>query len=73
MILGAPISLSQFLLWNLLPVTVGNIVAGAFFTGAALYLTYSNPATQALRIAPASDAALSEQPAFAPTATLNPM
>jgi formate transporter len=41
MILGAPISLSQFLIWNLLPVTLGNIIAGAFFTGGALYLTYS--------------------------------
>jgi formate transporter len=30
MILGAPISLSQFLIWNLLPVTIGNLVAGAF-------------------------------------------
>jgi len=38
--LGAPISLSQWLFWNLLPVTIGNILAGALLTGAALYVTY---------------------------------
>jgi formate/nitrite transporter len=73
MILGAPISLSQFLLWNLLPVTLGNLVAGAFFTGAALYLTYSSAATPAVRVAPVSEVASSEQPAFATSASLNPM
>jgi formate/nitrite transporter len=76
MVLGAPISLAQFLLWNLLPVTLGNIIAGAFLTGAALYATYptapnridlSTPATAILTTDP--------QPAFAtaPAATLNPM
>ncbi|HXM89295.1 MAG TPA: formate/nitrite transporter family protein [Candidatus Acidoferrum sp.] len=76
MVLGAPISLAQFLLWNLVLVTLGNIVAGAFFTGAALYATYptapkhidlSTPATATLATDP--------QPAFAtaPAATLNPM
>ncbi|MBS1841456.1 MAG: formate/nitrite transporter family protein [Acidobacteria bacterium] len=37
---GAPISLSQWWLWNQLPVTLGNIAAGAFLTGLALYWTY---------------------------------
>ena len=41
MMLGAAISLKQVLFWNLLPVTLGNIIAGAFFTGAALYATYA--------------------------------
>lgn len=41
MMLGAPISVSQALLWNLLPVTIGNVVAGALFTGVALYATYA--------------------------------
>jgi formate transporter len=41
MMLGAPISIGQALLWNLLPVTLGNLVAGAFLTGMALYATYS--------------------------------
>jgi formate/nitrite transporter len=50
MMLGAPISIAQALLWNLLPVTIGNILAGALFTGMALYATYPTaaaaPATQ---------------------------
>src|ERR1700736_4094392 len=45
MIFGAPISVGQFLLWNLLPVTIGNIVAGALFTGAALHATYPSAST----------------------------
>ena len=73
MILGAPISLSQFLLWNLLPVTIGNIIAGAFFTGAALYVTYPSPALQAVDPVHVPEPALSEQAAFAPAASLNPM
>lgn len=40
MMFGAPVSVRQWLLWNQLPVTVGNIIAGAFFTGLALYATY---------------------------------
>ena len=77
MVLGAPISLAQFLLWNLLPVTLGNIVAGAFFTGAALYATYPTKAAQRIEISSPTAAALANdpQPAFAtaPAATLNPM
>ncbi len=41
MILGAPISLKQWWLWNQLPVTLGNIASGALCTGAALYVTYA--------------------------------
>ncbi|HKV61409.1 MAG TPA: formate/nitrite transporter family protein [Candidatus Acidoferrum sp.] len=44
MMLGAPISIPQALLWNLLPVTIGNILAGALFTGMALYATYPTKA-----------------------------
>ncbi|MBV9885522.1 MAG: formate/nitrite transporter family protein [Acidobacteria bacterium] len=79
MVLGAPISLAQFLLWNLLPVTLGNIVAGAFFTGAALYATYPTKAPAPADITtPAVTVAASandSQSAFAtaPAATLNPM
>jgi formate/nitrite transporter len=40
MMLGAPISIGQWLFWNLLPVTTGNIVAGTLLTGMALYATY---------------------------------
>jgi formate/nitrite transporter len=40
MMLGAPISIGQWVFWNLLPVTIGNIVAGTLLTGMALYATY---------------------------------
>jgi formate/nitrite transporter len=40
MMFGAPISVRQALFWNLLPVTLGNLVAGTLLTGAALYATY---------------------------------
>jgi formate transporter len=77
MILGASISVSQFLFWNLLPVTIGNLVAGALFTGVALYATYPLAPSQVVTPAPASPAAQSEQqqPGFASAsaAGLNPM
>jgi len=40
MLLGAPIAIRQALFWNLLPVTLGNLIGGAVFTGMALYVTY---------------------------------
>jgi formate/nitrite transporter len=40
MMFGAPVSIGNWLIWNQLPVTLGNIVAGAFLTGLALYSTY---------------------------------
>lgn len=40
MMLGAKISVSDWWLYNQIPVTAGNIVGGAVFTGLALYLTY---------------------------------
>jgi formate/nitrite transporter FocA (FNT family) len=76
MIFGAPISVGQFLLWNLLPVTIGNIVAGALFTGAALHATYPSASTSPTM--PASQpmtAATSQEVPFAPapTASAHPM
>jgi formate transporter len=40
MMFGAPVSIRNWLLWNQLPVTLGNIVSGALFTGLALYATF---------------------------------
>ncbi len=40
MMLGADISMSQWWLWNEIPVTLGNITGGVVFTGLALYLTH---------------------------------
>ncbi|HZS51217.1 MAG TPA: formate/nitrite transporter family protein [Bryobacterales bacterium] len=41
MLFGAPVSVSSWWLWNQIPVTMGNIFAGALFTGLALYATYA--------------------------------
>ena len=38
----APISMSQWWWWNQVPVTIGNILSGALFTGALLYITYGS-------------------------------
>lgn len=40
MLLGAPISIGDWWLWNQIPVTLGNIVGGGVFTGVALYVAY---------------------------------
>lgn len=40
MMFGAPVSIGNWLLWNQLPVTLGNILSGALLTGLALYATY---------------------------------
>lgn len=39
--LGAPVSTANWWLWNQVPVTLGNILSGAVFTGLAIYATYS--------------------------------
>jgi formate/nitrite transporter FocA (FNT family) len=39
MLFGASVSLSQWWIWNQIPVTLGNLVSGALLTGLALYLT----------------------------------
>ncbi|HWX53770.1 MAG TPA: formate/nitrite transporter family protein [Verrucomicrobiae bacterium] len=41
MMMGAPVSLKQWWLWNQIPVTLGNILSGALFTGLALHFTYA--------------------------------
>lgn len=40
MLFGAPVSAGKWLVWNQLPVTLGNILSGAVFTGLAFYVTY---------------------------------
>jgi formate/nitrite transporter len=51
MLLGAKVSLSDWWLWNQIPVTLGNLVGGFVFTGLALYVTYK-PAKQQVATAP---------------------
>jgi len=40
MMLGAPISVTRWLLWNQLPVTAGNVLSGVVFTALPFLLTY---------------------------------
>jgi formate transporter len=40
MLLGAHVSAADWWLWNQIPVTVGNVLGGAIFTGLALHVTY---------------------------------
>ena len=39
MLFGAPVSLSQWWIWNQIPVTLGNLVSGVLLTGLALFVT----------------------------------
>lgn len=61
MLLGAHVSIGQWWLWNQIPVTLGNMLAGGLFTGAALWYTYARkretaaqPATAGSRVAVAA-------------------
>jgi formate/nitrite transporter len=49
MFLHAPVSIGKWWWWNQIPVTIGNIVSGALFTGAILYITYGK-STQPAKI-----------------------
>ena len=74
MMLGAPISAGQWLFWNLLPVTIGNLAAGTLLTGMALYATYPTelvPAASQMRVPAAAQN--EEQAVFAGAAGLHPM
>src|SRR5919197_1357651 len=44
MLLGAPVTASSWWWWNQIPVTLGNVLAGAVFTGAALAICFPGPA-----------------------------
>ena len=45
MMMGAKVSFWDWWVWNQIPVTLGNLVGGALFTGVALYATYGRAAT----------------------------
>jgi len=49
MMMGAKVSVADWWLWNQIPVTLGNLVGGFFFTGFALYITY-RPRVEPVRI-----------------------
>jgi len=46
MVLGAQVSLTDWWLWNQIPVTLGNVFGGFVFTGLALYMTHKKAAVQ---------------------------
>lgn len=50
-LLGAPVPTGTWWLWNQIPVTLGNILSGAVFTGLALYVTYAPRKTGGLHLA----------------------
>ncbi|HEY2380553.1 MAG TPA: formate/nitrite transporter family protein [Terriglobia bacterium] len=58
MLLGAPVSLKQWWLWNQIPVTLGNILAGALLTGIVLWYTFARTeaSTNQTSEAPAAEA-----------------
>lgn len=68
MMLGAPVSVGQMLLWNLLPVTLGNLIGGAVFTGMALYLTYPTAGASVVSTPNVVAAAPEQQAAYAAAA-----
>src|SRR5579863_3449492 len=41
MLLKAPVSMGQWWFWNQIPVTLGNVLGGALFTGIALWWTHA--------------------------------
>jgi formate/nitrite transporter len=52
---GAPVSLSQWWLWNQIPVTLGNLVSGALLTGLGLYVTNAPKKSVAVMVPPRAE------------------
>jgi formate/nitrite transporter len=59
-LLGAKVSLSEWWLWNQIPVTLGNIVGGFFCTGFALYVTHKPEAKTSVPSQPVAARILAE-------------
>ncbi|HMK28862.1 MAG TPA: formate/nitrite transporter family protein [Terriglobales bacterium] len=68
MLMGAPISMRQWWVWNQIPVTLGNGVAGFLFTGLALHITHGAKTAKAARVADQSQ--LEMKPSLAPGAEM---
>ena len=69
MMLGAKVSFYDWMVWNQLPVTLGNAVGGFLFTGLAIYLTHHAPAANVPDSSPAQAAPLTAPPGLAVPAT----
>ncbi|MFT3781561.1 MAG: formate/nitrite transporter family protein [Nibricoccus sp.] len=59
MMMGAKVTADQWLIWNQLPVTLGNLVGGLLFTGLFLFWTY-NP-TKSVAPTPVTPALVNDQ------------
>ena len=59
MMLGAKVSLTDWWIWNQIPVTIGNLIGGFLFTGLFLYWTYP-PAKEKAATATVPEAATEE-------------
>jgi formate/nitrite transporter len=52
MLMGAKVTLTDWWLWNQIPVTLGNLVGGFVFTGFAIYMTHkTGPLVEPARVA----------------------
>jgi formate transporter len=51
MMLGAKVTVGDWIIWNQIPVTIGNLVGGFVFTGLALYMTHKPREAPAPRVA----------------------
>ncbi|MFM9376850.1 formate/nitrite transporter family protein [Gordonia sp. VNK21] len=54
LMLGAEFTVTDYVLWNELPVVLGNLVGGLLFTGLAIYLTHYRPAPKRVIAEPAA-------------------
>ena len=70
MMLGAKVTMSDWLIWNMLPVALGNFIGGCVLTGVAFYLTYRKPAAAAAVVV-APTAAPIVEPRTAPAGALS--
>lgn len=52
MMLGAKVSLSDWVVWNLLPVTLGNLAGGFLFVSLALFMTFARKPSLTQQAAP---------------------
>jgi formate/nitrite transporter len=49
MMMGAKVSLSDWIIWNLIPVTLGNLAGGFLFVALALFVTFARKPAEALQ------------------------
>jgi formate/nitrite transporter FocA (FNT family) len=49
MMMGAKVSLFDWIIWNLIPVTLGNLVGGFIFVALALFVTFARKPAEALQ------------------------